>query len=253
MLVAIATVAVAWLVWTRADGTVRNQDDRAAQTVNETLQNSVGRVLTSLRVAAGARGRSGAGRPRELSGVCAGRRLDRCQRRAGARRNRARARAGSLRGSDRQTDLRGRAPGRAARRRRASLVRADRVGVAGGRREDGTARVRPGERPRAPAGDRACARHAPHDDVHRRHPIRAAGAAASRRSARSTRRTGARSTRRVRDDVVQPRRDRRRSLPAAAGRPRTRRRGGHPGVRDRGTRPPTGRGARSRSAARTGW
>ncbi len=53
MLVAIATVAVAWLVWTRADGTARNQDDRAAQTVNETLQNSVGRVLTSLRVAAG--------------------------------------------------------------------------------------------------------------------------------------------------------------------------------------------------------
>ena len=53
MLVAIATAAVAWLLWTRADDRSREQDDRAAQTVNEALQNSVGRVLTSLRAAAG--------------------------------------------------------------------------------------------------------------------------------------------------------------------------------------------------------
>ncbi len=53
VLVATATVAVAWLLWARADDRGREQDDRAAQTVNEVLQNSLGRVLTSLRAAAG--------------------------------------------------------------------------------------------------------------------------------------------------------------------------------------------------------
>jgi serine/threonine-protein kinase RsbW len=53
VLVAIATVAVAWLLWTRADDRERAQDDRAAQTANEAVQNSIGRVLTSLRASAG--------------------------------------------------------------------------------------------------------------------------------------------------------------------------------------------------------
>ncbi len=53
VLVATATVAVAWLLWARADDRGHEQDDRAAQTVNEVLQNSLGRVLTSLRAAAG--------------------------------------------------------------------------------------------------------------------------------------------------------------------------------------------------------
>lgn len=59
-LVAIATVAVAWLLWARAGERGRADDDRAAQAVAERLQNSVGRVLTSLRTSAGlvdARGR----------------------------------------------------------------------------------------------------------------------------------------------------------------------------------------------------
>lgn len=53
MLVAIATVAVAWLLWTRAEDREKGDDDRAAQTVNEALQNSVGRAVTSLRASAG--------------------------------------------------------------------------------------------------------------------------------------------------------------------------------------------------------
>ena len=52
-LVAIATCAVAWLLWTRADERGRADDDRAAQATVELLQNSVGRVLTSLRTSAG--------------------------------------------------------------------------------------------------------------------------------------------------------------------------------------------------------
>lgn len=53
VLVATATVAVAWLLWARADDRAHDQDDRAAQTVNEVLQNSIGTVLASLRAAAG--------------------------------------------------------------------------------------------------------------------------------------------------------------------------------------------------------
>ena len=53
VLVAIATVAVAWLLWTRADDRKHVEDDRAAQTANEALQNSLGRVVTSLRASAG--------------------------------------------------------------------------------------------------------------------------------------------------------------------------------------------------------
>ncbi|MCZ7590102.1 MAG: SpoIIE family protein phosphatase [Gaiella sp.] len=52
-LVAVATCAVAWLLWVRAEERGRTQDDRAAQATGEKLQNSVGRVLTSLRTSAG--------------------------------------------------------------------------------------------------------------------------------------------------------------------------------------------------------
>ncbi len=53
VLVAIATVGVAWLLWTRADERAHVQDERAAQSANEAIQNSIGRVLTSLRASAG--------------------------------------------------------------------------------------------------------------------------------------------------------------------------------------------------------
>jgi serine/threonine-protein kinase RsbW len=53
VLVAIATTAVTWLLWARADDRERVQDERAAQSANEAIQNSVGRVLTSLRASAG--------------------------------------------------------------------------------------------------------------------------------------------------------------------------------------------------------
>ena len=52
-LVAVATCVVAWLLWARAEERGRAEDDRAAQATVERLQNSVGRVLTSLRTAAG--------------------------------------------------------------------------------------------------------------------------------------------------------------------------------------------------------
>ena len=52
-LVAVATCVVAWLLWARADERGHAEDDRAAQATVERLQNSVGRVLTSLRTAAG--------------------------------------------------------------------------------------------------------------------------------------------------------------------------------------------------------
>ena len=52
-LVAVATCVVAWLLWARADERGRAEDDRAAQATVERLQNSIGRVLTSLRTAAG--------------------------------------------------------------------------------------------------------------------------------------------------------------------------------------------------------
>lgn len=52
-LVAVATCVVAWLLWVRADERGHAEDDRAAQATVERLQNSVGRVLTSLRTAAG--------------------------------------------------------------------------------------------------------------------------------------------------------------------------------------------------------
>jgi serine/threonine-protein kinase RsbW len=53
VLVAIATVAVAWLVWDRAEDRARVEDERAAQTAREALQNSLGSVLTTLRGADG--------------------------------------------------------------------------------------------------------------------------------------------------------------------------------------------------------
>jgi serine/threonine-protein kinase RsbW len=53
VLVAIAAVAVAWLVWDRAEDRARVEDERAAQTAREALQNSLGRVLTTLRGADG--------------------------------------------------------------------------------------------------------------------------------------------------------------------------------------------------------
>ncbi|HEY7344942.1 MAG TPA: SpoIIE family protein phosphatase [Gaiella sp.] len=53
VLVAVATAAVTWLLWTRADDREHAQDERAAQVANEAIQNSVGRVLTSLRASAG--------------------------------------------------------------------------------------------------------------------------------------------------------------------------------------------------------
>ncbi len=59
VLVAVATVAVAWLLWARADDRERDHDDRAAQAVNQALQNSVGRTVTSLRAAAGLVGVNG--------------------------------------------------------------------------------------------------------------------------------------------------------------------------------------------------
>ena len=52
-LVVVATCAVAWLLWIRADERGRVDDDRAAQATVEKLQNSVGRVLTSMRTSAG--------------------------------------------------------------------------------------------------------------------------------------------------------------------------------------------------------
>ena len=52
-LVAVATCVVAGLLWARADERGRVEDDRAAQATVERLQNSIGRVLTSLRTAAG--------------------------------------------------------------------------------------------------------------------------------------------------------------------------------------------------------
>lgn len=53
VLVAIATCGVAWLLWARADQRGRADDEVAAQETSELLQNSVGRVLTSLRTSAG--------------------------------------------------------------------------------------------------------------------------------------------------------------------------------------------------------
>lgn len=52
-LVAVATCVVAWLLWARADERGHAEDDRAAQAAVALLQNSVGRVLTSLRTGAG--------------------------------------------------------------------------------------------------------------------------------------------------------------------------------------------------------
>ena len=51
--VAIASLAVAWLVWTRAEDDARLEHERAAQTARQALQNSVGRVLVTLRGADG--------------------------------------------------------------------------------------------------------------------------------------------------------------------------------------------------------
>ena len=51
--VAVGTCAIAWLLWVRADERGRLNDDRAAQATVEKLQNSVGRVLTSMRTSAG--------------------------------------------------------------------------------------------------------------------------------------------------------------------------------------------------------
>jgi serine/threonine-protein kinase RsbW len=59
LLVAIATVAVAWLVWDRAEDRARVEDERAAQAVRESLENSLGRVLTTLRGADGLVGKRG--------------------------------------------------------------------------------------------------------------------------------------------------------------------------------------------------
>jgi serine/threonine-protein kinase RsbW len=53
VLVVIASLAVAGLVWARADDRARVDDDRAAETAREALQNSLGRVVTSLRAATG--------------------------------------------------------------------------------------------------------------------------------------------------------------------------------------------------------
>lgn len=53
VLVALATVAVAALVWARAEDRARIEDERAADIAHEALQNSLGRVLTTLGVADG--------------------------------------------------------------------------------------------------------------------------------------------------------------------------------------------------------
>jgi serine/threonine-protein kinase RsbW len=53
VLVAIATIAVAWLVWARAEDRARVEDERAAQGAREALQNSLGSVLTTLKGADG--------------------------------------------------------------------------------------------------------------------------------------------------------------------------------------------------------
>ena len=53
VLVAMATVAVALLVWARAEDRARVEDERAADIAREALQNSLGRVLTTLRGADG--------------------------------------------------------------------------------------------------------------------------------------------------------------------------------------------------------
>jgi serine/threonine-protein kinase RsbW len=58
-LVAVATCVVAGLLWARAEERGRAENDRAAQASVERLQNSVGRVLTSLRTAAGLVGANG--------------------------------------------------------------------------------------------------------------------------------------------------------------------------------------------------
>ena len=230
MLVAIATAAVAWLLWTRADDRSREQDDRAAQTVNEALQNSVGRVLTSLRAAAGLVNANGEvdrasfqSYARALGSIGASDGLALAEivpaaerasfESATGRRISELARPGTL---------------RAAGRREA--VRPDRLRLAGGRLEDRVARVRPLEQPRAPGGDRSRAGDAAHD-VHRRHPVRAGGprfpgVPADLPARRERGRAG-----RVRDHVVQQERDRRRPLTAAAGRARQGERRGRRGVR----------------------
>jgi serine/threonine-protein kinase RsbW len=53
ILVAIATIVVTWLLWTRAEDREQARAERAAQSVNEALQNNIGQVLTSLRASAG--------------------------------------------------------------------------------------------------------------------------------------------------------------------------------------------------------
>jgi serine/threonine-protein kinase RsbW len=52
-LVAVATVVVAWLLWSRAEDRGRVEDDRAALTASEALQGNLGRILAGLRAAAG--------------------------------------------------------------------------------------------------------------------------------------------------------------------------------------------------------
>jgi serine/threonine-protein kinase RsbW len=53
VLVAMASVAAAWLVWDRAEAKAHVEDEHAAQTAREALENSLGRVLTTLRGADG--------------------------------------------------------------------------------------------------------------------------------------------------------------------------------------------------------
>ena len=52
-LVAVATVAVAWLLWARANDRGRVEDDRAALATSEALEGNLGRILAGLRAAAG--------------------------------------------------------------------------------------------------------------------------------------------------------------------------------------------------------
>ena len=155
-LVAVATCVVAWLLWARAEERGRADDDRAAQATVERLQNSVGRVLTSLRTSAGlvnAKGNVDAA----SSTPQPGRRVDRCDRRAGARRD------GPIRRARRVEAARGRRiselsePGvfRGARiRRRPTSSRSSRSGRS--RDAEGSARLRhDGEPARRPAIEQA--------------------------------------------------------------------------------------------------
>ena len=206
VLVAIATVAVAWLLWTRAEDRKHVEDDRAAQTANEALQNSLGRVVTSLRASAGLVDAQGAVDDASFGAYA------RAVGSIGATDALALAEivtscpAGAVRGDARQAHLRAGAARCVPIRRRAGRVRPDRRDLAGRRCEERPGRVRPDER----AGPPVDARPGPLDardglhrpDLVRHRRPRLPGASADLRADRESR-----GSRRLRQRLVQHARD----------------------------------------------